>query len=120
MPNITVPRSEMPQIAGEDIPLLLVYLGDLRISISAGVMDPTSMAVHQDVNWDKAAVIAQHPLLMRKPVLLTQEPAIIDGNHRHAAHLIAKSPKMGFIKLGTNFEHAIVLLNSFPFSLNVD
>lgn len=116
---LEVPRLEMPQIAGEDIPNLLVYLGDLGYKFDAGVMDPNAMQVHQAVNWDKARAITQHPLLMRKPVILTKEPAIIDGNHRHAAHVLMKSPKMGFIKLDMSFEDALVLLNSFPFAQNV-
>lgn len=113
-----VPRDQMPQIKEEDIPRLLVYLGNLGIKIEAGELSVSKMAHHQNINWELAKAIANDAFKLRKPVLIVEDDAIIDGNHRAAAHNIAGKPFIGYIRLLIPFEHAIPLLNSFPQAYN--
>ena len=115
---MNVPREQMPQIREEDIPRLLVYLGNLGIKFSAGELPIHKVVHHQDINWEIAKAIASDAFKLRKPVLVVEDDALIDGNHRAAAHKVAGKEFIGYIRLSVSFEHAIPLLNSFPLAYN--
>jgi hypothetical protein len=115
---INVPRDQMPQIHETDLPRLLVYLGRLGVKLEAGEILVSKLQHYQDINWEVVKAIASDAFKLRKPVLICADDAIIDGNHRAAAHKIAGRDFIGFIRLGIDFEHAIPLLNSFPTAYN--
>lgn len=117
---ITVPRDQMPQVDEKDIPRLLVYLGVLGVKLSAGHIPVSRLVPHQDVDWVKARALANVAKdVLTKPVLITSDECIIDGNHRVAAHTVAGIEFIGYIQIGVTFEEAIPLLNSFPYAYNI-
>lgn len=115
---MNVPRDQMPQIKEEDIPRLLVFLGNLGVKFEAGTMLVNAIVHHQDINWEVAKAIANDAFKLSKPVLTVESDALIDGNHRTAAHKLAGRDFIGYIKLLIPFEHAIPLLNAFPDTYN--
>ena len=106
-----IPRNQMPQVDPADIPVLLSYLGSLDVSFSAGLIDPAKVAAHQLVDEQKAMAIPDS--VMAFPVLLSKEPAIIDGDHRWYAHLMEKRD-MPFIRFDKPFLVIVRMIFTFP------
>jgi len=107
----TVPRTAMPQIHDGDIGALLAYLGSLGVTFDAGLIDPTKVTAHQKIDTDIAMSIPD--AVLRSPVLLSKDPAIIDGDHRWYRHLLLKR-MMPFIRLNEDFNTSLQLIFSFP------
>lgn len=107
-----VPRTAMPQVDEIYYPDMLVWLGDRKVSFSAGYIDPTTCHSHQLVDVAKANAMPEQ--LLVKPVLLSKDLCVIDGNHRWYRYLISKNWRMPFIQLELNFFEAIKLIEQYP------
>jgi hypothetical protein len=110
---IQIPREQMPQIDEKDIPRLLVWLGSQGVGLSAGHCSAEGLQFHQAVILEKVHAMSSD--LMAKPILISEDHGVLDGNHRGARHVIEKLP-CPFIRLHTDFSHAINLLKAFPYS----
>jgi hypothetical protein len=107
----TVSRADMPQIEDSDIPTLLAYLGTLNIKFTAGVINPLMVRAHQAIDVDKAMAIPQKWL--KTPVLVSQEPIIIDGDHRWYRHCIDKT-QMPYIQIEAEWHTCLKYIFAFP------
>lgn len=107
-----VPRNRMPQIDGDEYPGMLVFLGSTGIAFSAGYIDPETCHSHQLVDVARANGM---PLkFLERPVLLSKDLCVLDGNHRWYRHLIGKISDMPFIRIELPFFQAVEALETFP------
>lgn len=77
-----VRREHMPQLDVADYIPLLVALGEQNPynNYTAGWIDPHSLFFHQDVDPSRAQGLPQNSA--DKPVLISRDLALFDGNHR--------------------------------------
>lgn len=77
-----VRRVNMPQLDVTQYPSLMAALGDEwpDTTWQAGWIDPHSLFFHQDVDPARARDMPAEN--RSKPVLITRDAAILDGNHR--------------------------------------
>lgn len=107
----TILRTAMPQISEHDVPELLAFLGALGIGFSAGNMNPLLCLAHQAIDREKAMGIPVDKL--SKPVLLSGDHFIIDGDH-HWYRCIADKRHMPFIRIEMDFVEAVAKIFTFP------
>lgn len=106
-----IDRANMPQVDYKWLPDLLVFLGEKNIRFAAGVIAPTLIKLHQEVDVAKAMAIPDE--ILRIPVLVSKDYFILDGDHRAYRHWVNKTP-VPFIKLEAPFTKAVRTLLSFP------
>lgn len=81
-----VDRAIMPQVDEKDIPELLVHLASLGIHAYQRAVDPHTLKGYQRIVPAKVKGIARNNrVLLSKPILMSSDGIIIDGNHRAAA-----------------------------------
>jgi hypothetical protein len=107
----SVSRADMPQLDDADIPSLLAYLGTLNVKFAAGVMDPLKVRAHQAIDIDKAMSMPQKWL--KTPVLISQEPIVIDGDHRWYRHCVDKT-QMPYIQIEAEWHLCLKYIFAFP------
>lgn len=105
-----VPRLEMPQIDEEDYPEFFAFC-EGKTELFHRIMSPWVLKPHQIV--DKFKAEAMPDSVRAKPVLVSRDDYVLDGNHRWMAHALLKE-KMPVIQLDLEFEPAIALMFSFP------
>lgn len=103
-----VPRPRMPQIDEEYYPELLTFLGG---KVSHHVHQPSSLRPHQRIDPIKASLMTE--AVRRKPILISEDKYVLDGNHRWLAHSMENTP-INCLCIEHSFEVAIELLFQFP------
>jgi len=106
-----IPRPEMPQVDEKDYPALFEFVKSQSIPLLTERFQPNQLRAHQRVSWDK--VVSMDEVTFRKPVLVSQDRFVLDGNHRWTAHVHRNVPLSAYV-LGLEFEAAIGLLFKFP------
>jgi len=106
-----ITRAKMPQIAQGDIPELLSYLGSFDIGFKAGRINPKLVKAHQAIDLEKAMNIPRDVLSV--PVILSNEPYVIDGDHRWY-RLNVENLLMPYIMIEEDFNTALKYIFSFP------
>src|SRR3990167_4673786 len=107
-----VPRPVMPQINEEDYPALLHWGINQGCYLNFEVVDPRKCKPHQRIDCFKASTLPDEVLY--KPVLLSQDFYVLDGNHRWMAHMMLHDFELHAYVLPHPFEEAIDFLFSFP------
>jgi len=106
-----VPRPEMPQIDEADYPAFFEFVKARGWSYHLETVDPKTLHAHQRVAWNK--VITMTPAGLAKPILVSRDGYVLDGNHRREAHIRDGSDVCCYV-LNLDFEAAIRLMFSFP------
>lgn len=106
-----VPRPVMPQLDEADYPEFFDFVTAQGWSYRLTTLDPKELHFHQRVAWDK--VIHMSPEQLAKPILVSQDGFILDGNHRGEAH-IRNHTAAPAVVINLDFEAAIKLMFSFP------
>lgn len=106
-----IPREDMPQIKEADLPEFLKFAKKRGVTVKYGRRDPKLLKAKQRIDLEKSASMPEHAL--KKPILITKDNFILDGNHRSGAHLLRKT-KTNTIELGLKFADAIKLMFQFP------
>lgn len=107
-----VPRCCMPQVDESDYPALLSYLFWTGAEPTDVLIDPSEVRHHQRVQLDRARARAMPASVLAKPILVSNDGYVLDGNHRAAAHKYLGSP-MRAIRLDVAFEEGIRILFGF-------
>lgn len=107
-----IPREIMPQVDETDLPELISFLRDNRVVVRFERLKPEHVQLHQRV--EKHLIDNFDPVLLTKPVLVSREPFVLDGNHRRMDHVIHHSPWMPTYRIMLEFECAIGAIFSFP------
>jgi hypothetical protein len=106
-----VPRAEMPQINEEDYVSLLVHLAMLGAEVKVDIRDPDTLIFHQHV--EGSCIPPLHSALLDKPILISQEGYVLDGNHRAAAHKHYGSHPVCIV-VNRDFHASMEMLFKFP------
>jgi hypothetical protein len=106
-----VPRTEMPQIDEIYYPDMLVWMGTRGATFAAGLVNPETCKSHQLVDIDRALGMSADKLV--KPVLVSSDWCILDGNHRWYRHIHDKT-SMPFIQINLDFFEAVKELEAYP------
>ena len=103
-----VARQYMPQI--DDIPRLLAYLKQTRISYRTYNARPGELRFHQRV----AYVNGIDSATLSKPIIASRDKYILDGNHRYFGNA-HNGVDTTTIEIGLDFWPAYWLILSLPF-----
>lgn len=106
-----VPRPAMPQIDEADYPALFDFADAQGVHWGRVILPPQIIHPHQRVNVDKARHMDDATLA--KPILVSVEPNVLDGNHRWYAHKERNTP-VPCVQFALPFEDAVKFLFSFP------
>ena len=110
-----VPRPAMPQVDERDTVRMLVDAANtLPIALpQLTVLDPRSLRAHQRIDHAKAASMSE--AVRAKPIIVSDDNYIVDGNHRWWAHIKAGSRVIPVIRLAHDFDEAIAWLLTRPY-----
>lgn len=106
-----VPRPIMPQIDVADYPALMIFLFERNVLVKHVTCDPRTLRFHQRVS--EKLVRRMSPEQEAKPILISSDLYVLDGNHREERHLEDGS-ECACIRLGLPFGEAIDILLAFP------
>lgn len=106
-----VPRQDMPQIDLGDYIALFSHLARRGIRISTAVADPDMLIFHQHVF--PQFVPPRGSIDLDKPLLVSAEGYVLDGNHRAAAHKRDGTSPVVII-IPRDFKDSMKALFSFP------
>lgn len=106
-----IPRPDMPQIDYDDYGDLFSYLKKHQDQISVGVRPPKELRAHQRII--RAIAENMDEIDCSKPVLVSSDDYILDGNHRWFAHVL-RGTMVPTIVVNLPFEQALNCLCHFP------
>lgn len=104
-------RKDMPQVDWEDYSDLMAFMRNCRVFISNGHMLPKKAKGFQCP--DLVHIRPLEPHALSKPVLLSKEPEVLDGNHRRMA-FIKFGGLMPYVMFHCPMREAIDLMFKFP------
>lgn len=110
---IYIPRKEMPQVDEANLPELVALAWQYGHQPAFDVVDAHTLHAHQRVNHARA--LAMPEVVKRKPILVSKDNFVLDGNHRAFVHREERSPA-NIIKLGLDFNEALDWLFQLPFT----
>jgi hypothetical protein len=106
-----IDRSKMPQVDLKALPELLVFLGKQSLRFAAGLVHPSYIKLHQEVDVAKAMAIP--PEILKLPVLVATGYFVLDGDHRSYRHYVDNT-MVPFIQIEAPFAKAVKALLEFP------
>jgi hypothetical protein len=118
--TLGIPRHSMPQIVSTEYDNYFKYLQDQGIEIKRETMKVGDIKlVQHGFNLEKIqSMIAKHSTMSAadiKPLLVSGDSFLIDGNHRLLAmQNISKTMRVPVIRIKTTMAHALQLTKLFP------
>jgi hypothetical protein len=107
-----VPRPIMPQIDEQDFDEFIAFAKSRGADVRLTTFDPLDLHAHQRIDPIK---LARMPDSVRaKPIFVSLDLYILDGNHRWAMHLMTHSQDVPALQLNLRFADAIQLMFNFP------
>lgn len=105
-----VPRRIMPQIDEADLAALFEFLRGHGVTVKRVTVQPEALCFRQHV--DEARLPGMPAYVLAKPLLLSAEGCVMDGNHRAARHKLDGTAASAF-QIMLPFEVAFDLLCEF-------
>jgi len=106
-----VPRPLMPQVDEEDLDSLITFAFFKGVSIFPAERSPSALFFHQRVDSHKVKDMVEAVYL--KPILVSRDGFVLDGNHRATAHK-QRDEDAECLLVDTDFEEAMQILFAFP------
>lgn len=106
-----IPRDMMPQIDADRYDALFAWLAEQNVSVRFWYLAPEALSMRQDVDFTKVHALSNETL--DKPILISNDLFVLDGNHRAAGHKLARS-NIAAICIDLPFADAVELLLQFP------
>lgn len=106
-----VPRRDMPQIDEGDLLALITHLTRKKVHVVSELVDPNRLFFHQHVDETRIPPLGSPDL--DKPLLVSSEGYVLDGNHRATAHK-RYGTRPVVLRLHADFTDSMKLLFSFP------
>ena len=108
------PRADMPQVDLCYYPRLIAdAMGKGKCGITFDTVRPHTLHRHQRVDHNKALAMPEATRI--KPILVSADGYVLDGNHRLFANEQAHAQWINVIRLGIPFERAITWLKLRPY-----
>lgn len=108
-----IPRKEMPQVDEANLPELVAKAWEYGHQPAFDVVDAHTLHAHQRVNHERALSMTE--MVKLKPILVSRDGFVLDGNHRAFAHKHDNTPA-NVIRLGMDFDAALDWLFTLPFT----
>lgn len=109
-----VPRPDMPQVDEAHFPELFLFAEKEGVLIEKVlVTPPEKLKPHQHIDVLKSKHMETSSEVMEKPIFISLDDYILDGNHRWLAHVLAKIGIYAH-RFHLPFEQAIAFLFKFP------
>lgn len=107
-----VPRELMPQVDEIYYPRFIVdaFKGP---GVTFGTIDPRGLRAHQHVYHARAKAMSEQVRI--KPLIVSDDDYIIDGNHRWWASVHGNHEWVNVIRLGMPFDPALIWLRRKPY-----
>ena len=105
-----IPRAMMPQIDAADSTALVEWLTWEGVDVVSVMREPDSLRFHQKVDWDR--VHSMDPETYSKPIWISSDGYVLDGNHRAWAHKL-NGEKVWCLVICQPFHKSIDLLFTF-------
>lgn len=112
-----IPRSAMPQIRNDDLPAFYNFARNQGVDVTTEEVKASSLKFRQVV--DPAHAKAMPAAILARPILVSQDNYVLDGNHRAAANA-ALGNKVTINRVGRPFKEAISVMFAFPGVLNLE
>lgn len=114
--NRGIPRSQMPQVTSKDLPEFIEYLKKKGITIERVSISPSNIKVVQKhINPSGIQdLIGVDLKILSKPFLISGDNYLLDGHHRHMAHIFRGTKRIEAWKIGQNVDAAIDTIKKFP------
>lgn len=106
-----VPRPEMPQIDESDLERFIDFALLQGVGITHAKRCPTTLRAHQRIDLDHA--LNMPPEVAAKPVVVSADGYVLDGNHRWFFHA-RQGTDLNVIEVDLPFEEAIRLMFAYP------
>lgn len=106
-----VPRPVMPQLNEEDYHDFVAFLAMKDIAVDMIERAPDQLRAHQHIDPIKAERMT--PDIREKPIWISADDFILDGNHRWLAHVMDNTP-LDCLQIGLPFDEAIDVMFAFP------
>lgn len=106
-----IPRAVMPQIDEADFDAFFAFIESKGVSFTSETFSPKELRAHQRVSMDKAKHMDEATLA--KPVLVSRDHYVLDGNHRWTAHVLNGTDVPAY-QIDLDFEASIELMFAFP------
>lgn len=113
MSDTCILRSQMPQVDEADLADLIAFLQSEDIIVSSCNINPRLIRGRQKVDRSKIRNMTRN-LVLSKPILVSREPLIIDGNHRWFYADYYHIPEIFAWKVNLPFEDALAAVMRFP------
>lgn len=107
-----VPRPLMPQVDEQFYPQLIADAKDYS-GVALDVVKIDSVFPHQHI--DKLRADHMDMRLRMKPILVSRDSYVLDGNHRWWANVHKGAPWISIIRIGLEFDPAIAWLRDRPY-----
>lgn len=108
-----VPRSKMPQVDAADLPKLVAAAVMKSLATSFEVVEAKQLRSRQRVN--RRMAVQMPDFVLYKPVLVSKDDYVLDGNHRWYASKVRRKP-ITIIRLGLTFDEALPWLFEQPYT----
>lgn len=111
-----VPRDKMPQV-DEWLYPRLVQDAYKTIGIEFITANPRDLIAHQRIDHRKAESMGLR--LRTKPIIVSADDYIIDGNHRWWANVYGSASWINALRLNGSFEEALSWVGSLPYVYHI-
>lgn len=108
--SLYVPRRGMPQVHSRDYPALIRFAREQGVCVVQDCADPRCLKYRQRVVWNPAKY---RPETNTKPVLVSRDGFILDGNHRVFAARMERKAIIPIVLFSLPFDAAIAMLQRF-------
>lgn len=105
-----VPRRFMPQIDEADETALTEWLAWKGVQVEPVTLDPDALHFAQHVDFDRVRSMPAD--CYAKPIWVSSDGWVLDGNHRATAHKLKGQP-VDALRIDLPFERAVAALFSF-------
>jgi hypothetical protein len=111
--SLGVPRIAMPQIKTTDYSELFRFMENNNIGHKKIKVRPSELRPVQKEFMDSGVVKALHLSVGEKPILISDDMYVIDGNHRWLAAMNSRSPLVA-IQFSENIFQCLAVIKRFP------
>ena len=114
--SLGIPRNKMPQIKSDDVLEFLEWLSDFDIDynktkISVNKLKP----IQKDFNAEKILSMSNKNITFDKPVLISRDNYVLDGNHRFLSIYYKNSNNtITVFLINKDMSDILKLANKFP------
>lgn len=114
--HLNLKREEMPQCPFEKLDDLKLFLTKNKIEYDTKNENPENLKLAQcEINPEKVLNLLDKINDIEKPIIISKEGYVLDGNHTFVAHLIKNRPII-VLQIKTSVENCIDKLHDFDHS----